>query len=265
MKEKPNYYSVIPAEIRYDNDLKDKAKLLYGEIAALSNITGECFATNKYFSELFNVSTTTISLLIKNLVDKGYIESEIKYKKNTKEIEGRYLRIVKGGYLRNLKGGIKEKLKDNNTSINNNKLNEFNLYNNFHQNERCECITKNTNERCSRKSSFNINGKNYCNQHARELIPDIDIKPKKEKYGVYGRVKLTVDEYLRLVNEFGEDFIKKQIDLLDEYLESNNNKNRYTNFNLVLRKSIRENWFKQKKEGNSNNVFLDIMKDDYGR
>jgi len=88
---------------------------------------------------------------------------------------------------------------------------------------------------------------------------------KKEKYGVYGRVKLTIDEYLKLVNEFGEDFIKKQIDLLDEYIEGNNNKNRYTNFNLVLRKSIRENWFKQKKEGKSNNVFLDIMKDDYGR
>lgn len=101
-----------------------------------------------------------------------------------------------------------------------------------------------------------------------DKVKDNNIKEKinkKEKYGVYGRVKLTIDEYLKLVNEFGEDFIKKQIDLLDEYVEGNNNKNHYTNFNLVLRKSIRENWFKQKKEENSNNVFLDIMKDDYGR
>jgi hypothetical protein len=101
-----------------------------------------------------------------------------------------------------------------------------------------------------------------------EVKDKVNIKEKinkKEKYGVYGRVKLTIDEYLKLVNEFGEDFIKKQIDLLDEYVEGNNNKNHYTNFNLVLRKSIRENWFKQKKEGSSNNVFLDIMKDDYGR
>ena len=71
---------------------------------------------------------------------------------------------------------------------------------------------------------------------------------KKEKYGTYGRVKLTIDEYLRLADEFGEDFIKKQIELLDEYIESNNNKNKYTNFNLVLRKSIRENWFNKKQE-----------------
>lgn len=89
-------------------------------------------------------------------------------------------------------------------------------------------------------------------------------KPKKEKYGTYGRVKLTIDEYLRLVNEFGEDFIKNQIDLLDEYIESNNNKNKYTNFNLVLRKSIRENWFKRKKKGGSSS-FLETMKKIYDK
>jgi len=78
----------------------------------------------------------------------------------------------------------------------------------------------------------------------------------KEKYGTYGRVKLTIDEYMRLVNEFGEDFIKQQIEYLDEYIESNNNKNKYTNFNLVLRKSIRENWFKNKNDKS----FIEIMK-----
>lgn len=87
---------------------------------------------------------------------------------------------------------------------------------------------------------------------------------KKEPYGKYGRVKLKISEYLRLREEFGEEFIQKQIELLDEYLEINNNKNKYTNFNLVLRKSIRENWFKDKKQvQKGNNVFLDIMKEDY--
>ena len=78
----------------------------------------------------------------------------------------------------------------------------------------------------------------------------------KEKYGTYGRVKLTIDEYMRLINEYGEYFIKQQIEYLDEYIESNNNKNRYTNFNLVLRKSIRENWFKNKNDKS----FIEIMK-----
>ena len=83
MEERPNYYAVIPADVRYDNDLKDKAKLLYGEISALSNQYGYCYASNKYFANLYKVSTTTISTLIKNLIDCGYIESEISYKEGT--------------------------------------------------------------------------------------------------------------------------------------------------------------------------------------
>ena len=73
------------------------------------------------------------------------------------------------------------------------------------------------------------------------------IKEKKETYGTYKRVKLTEDEYKRLVEDYGEETITKQIDLLDEYIESNNNKNKYTNFNLVLRKSIRDKWFEKKE------------------
>lgn len=67
------------------------------------------------------------------------------------------------------------------------------------------------------------------------------------KYGNYKRIKLTDDEYKRLIENYGENFIKEQIEKLDEYIESNNNKNKYTNFNLVLRKSIREKWFEKKE------------------
>lgn len=77
---------------------------------------------------------------------------------------------------------------------------------------------------------------------------DINNKPKKNKFGKFQRIKLTEQEYERLCKEFGTSFIERQIDLLDEYVESNNNKNKYTNFNLVLRKSIRENWFVNNKK-----------------
>lgn len=82
-----------------------------------------------------------------------------------------------------------------------------------------------------------------------------DNKKEKRKFGAYGRINLTQEEYDRLVNDFGEGFIKKQIELLDEYVEMNNNKNEYSNFNLVLRKSIREKWF------NKNTAIC--LKDDY--
>lgn len=118
MNEKPNYYAIIPASVRYDKKLKDKAKLLYGEIAALCNKQGACWATNSYFADLYDVSSTTISTLIKNLVDRGYLETEIIYKKGTKEILNRVLKIVKDPSLKNLKDPMQENLKENNTSNN---------------------------------------------------------------------------------------------------------------------------------------------------
>lgn len=119
MQEKPNYYAIIPAKVRYDKTLKDKAKLLYGEITSLSNLYGYCFSSNKYFADLYGVSTATISSLIKDLVDRGYLKREIIYKEGTKEILYRYLTILVDPYTNNLVYPIQENLKDNNTSINN--------------------------------------------------------------------------------------------------------------------------------------------------
>ena len=131
MSEKPSYYATIPGYVRYDKDLKDKAKLLYGEITALSNKEGYCFASNNYFAELYEVSTQTIINMINNLVDKGYLERTIIYKEGTKEIEKRYLKIIEGGTQKILTRGTQKILTrgtqkifmDNNTSINNTSIN----------------------------------------------------------------------------------------------------------------------------------------------
>ena len=120
MKQQPNYYAIISAEVRYDKNLTANAKLLYAEITALLNMNGECFATNKYFSNLYGKSVVTISKWISELISNGYVSSIYTYKGGTKEIDRRYLSILKGGIKENDKGGIKEKFKDNNTSINNN-------------------------------------------------------------------------------------------------------------------------------------------------
>lgn len=85
----------------------------------------------------------------------------------------------------------------------------------------------------------------------KELEIKKDIKEKKHKFGSYGRVKLTDKEYQKLINEFGKDSIDNLIEKLDEYIESNNNKNKYTNFNLVIRKAIREHWFNVKESSGS--------------
>lgn len=122
MEERPNYYAIIPANIRYDADLTANAKLLYGEITALCNEKGYCWATNEYFANLYGVSKTSISKWISSLIQKEYIFSKTIYKEGTKEILNRYLRIVKDPIEEKLNRGIEEKLKDykdNNTIINN--------------------------------------------------------------------------------------------------------------------------------------------------
>ena len=101
VEEKPNYYAVIPAKVRYDPDLKDKAKLLYGEIAALADKNGYCTANNKYFAKLYEIDVSTVSRLIKNLADKNYIKTELIYKEGTKEIEKRYMQICLEGIGKN--------------------------------------------------------------------------------------------------------------------------------------------------------------------
>ena len=118
MKEKPNYYAIITADVRYNKDLTPNAKLLYSEITALCNMNGQCFASNKYFSELYGKSKTSISKWISQLVAFGYISVAYTYKEGTKCINKRYITILQGGIKEKLNTPIEEKLKDNITSIN---------------------------------------------------------------------------------------------------------------------------------------------------
>lgn len=91
-KQSPNYYAVIPANVRYDNELRANEKLLYGEISALANRTGECWATNRYFADLYGVSTESVRQWLRNLERRGYIRTRIEYE--GKEVKARYISII---------------------------------------------------------------------------------------------------------------------------------------------------------------------------
>ena len=75
--DKPGYYAIIPAHIRYDDSLKAQAKLLYGELTALCNKEGYCWASNKYFSELYQVNPKTVSAWINELKRAGHIKTQV--------------------------------------------------------------------------------------------------------------------------------------------------------------------------------------------
>ena len=127
-KEFPSYYSIIPATVRYDHNLKANEKLMYGEITALSSKNGYCWAENRYFAELYNVHKITISKWLKNLEDNGYIRTELKYVYGTKQVSKRLIYIndtpisqIAKGYKSNDYDPINQNTKEElNTTSNNN-------------------------------------------------------------------------------------------------------------------------------------------------
>ncbi|ELB67801.1 TPA: helix-turn-helix domain-containing protein [Enterococcus faecium] len=119
MTEHRSYYAIIPANVRYDKRLKPNTKLLYGEITALCNERGFCWAGNEYFADLYGVNKETISRWVSDLIKFGYLNREIIYKEGTNQIINRYLRINQYPIDEKRNTPIDEKVKDNNTLFNN--------------------------------------------------------------------------------------------------------------------------------------------------
>lgn len=69
----PGYWAVIPAQVRYAADIPAGAKLLYGEISSLTDARGYCFASNKYFAELYGVGIRTVQRYLDALKNAGLI------------------------------------------------------------------------------------------------------------------------------------------------------------------------------------------------
>jgi hypothetical protein len=201
-EEKKSYYAIIPANVRYDKSITPNAKLLYGEITALCNEKGYCWASNNYFADLYEVTPQAVSKWINQLAKKGYITLD--YERAGKEIKQRniyiatYQQIIKevsikddGGINKRLRG-YQQKIKEN-TTVNNTSNNTYNIE-----------------------------------------TPDKPAKSQKHKHGEYNHVLLTSDEYQRLCEEWGEQEVLRMIKVLDEGIETKGYK--YNNHNLVLRK-----------------------------
>lgn len=120
-----SYYAIIPAYIRYNKNLKFAERLMYGEITALSNKEGYCYASNRYFAELYGVSQSTISRWISHLAELNSIKVEI-IRNEKKEIVERRIYINDNPYMQNCiypymqksQNPIRKKSKDNIININ---------------------------------------------------------------------------------------------------------------------------------------------------
>jgi len=127
MRENPNYYAIITAEVRYSKNINANQKLLFAEITALSNSTGVCWASNNYFATLFDCTPQAISKWIKILEKNSFITCEYIRKEGSKEIEKRLIKGINHSFkginigfkgINTGLGGYQHTIKENITSIN---------------------------------------------------------------------------------------------------------------------------------------------------
>lgn len=73
----PTHYGVyIPGAVKEDTKISAMAKLVYGDILALSQLDGVCESNNRYFAELYGIKKHKVYQLLRDLQWAGYLAVE---------------------------------------------------------------------------------------------------------------------------------------------------------------------------------------------
>lgn len=227
MTEQPSYYSIITANVRYDNRLTDSEKLLFAEITSLSNKYGYCTATNSYFARLYEVVKETISRRISNLTKYGYLKIETV--KDGKQIKQRKMYPLTQSSIpidvkintpidNSVNTPIDANVKENNTSINNTSINNINRTDNSATDvtrERFEEWWKLYDKKLDKKKAFSL-FKSALKKHEFETIMNGTKEYLKtitdKQYQKYPKTFLSQESYL---NDFNEELQPSGMDQLN--------------------------------------------------
>ncbi|MDS3916682.1 helix-turn-helix domain-containing protein [Staphylococcus hominis] len=227
MTEQPSYYSIITANVRYDNRLTDSEKLLFAEITSLSNKYGYCTATNSYFARLYEVVKETISRRISNLTKYGYLKIETV--KDGKQIKQRKMYPLTQSSIpidvkintpidNSVNTPIDANVKENNTSINNTSINNINRIDNSATDvtrERFEEWWKLYDKKLDKKKAFSL-FKSALKKHEFETIMNGTREYLKtitdKQYQKYPKTFLSQESYL---NDFSEELQPSGMDQLN--------------------------------------------------
>ncbi len=76
-EREPAFDAVIPAPVRHSQDLCANAKLVYGEIRSLADNYGYCWASNRFFAELYKLTERSVARIIKQLAELNFVNIKI--------------------------------------------------------------------------------------------------------------------------------------------------------------------------------------------
>ncbi|MDB4156404.1 helix-turn-helix domain-containing protein [Gammaproteobacteria bacterium] len=72
---KKKLFTLIPREISEDKTLKLNEKFILSEVVTMQTYAGEFHASNQYLADLLGLSKSSISRIINDLRNRGYIRS----------------------------------------------------------------------------------------------------------------------------------------------------------------------------------------------
>lgn len=120
-------YSIVPINILEDKDLTALERLILIHIISLCKNKNYCWATNRYFCDIYGVSVQTISKSINKLAKNGYILSI--YRRDMVNIEKRkiWLTDTLNYQIKNIQNNLNTSTQINdNTGIKINLINRVN-------------------------------------------------------------------------------------------------------------------------------------------
>ena len=233
----PNFYSIIPADLRYDSRLKATEKLFFSEISALTNVYGYCYASNKYFAKLYDCDVRTITRWLSKLNKLGYIKIELIRDERQMIVERRiYTReSLEQGIDKNVHRGIDN---SDNRGIDKNVLNNNIYFNNI------------THTQQSENSKIKYSDRVYLYDYQYEDLKNNLGKEKTDK------CISELDLYKKSKGvEYASDYDTIKRWVIDRVNEIENRENKKTNKNT---KSIRGNFDQREYSAEFFESFYDI-------
>lgn len=195
----PSYFAIIPANVRYCKDLEPAAKLLYGEITALTSKEGYCWASNNYFAELYGTDIRTVKRWIQSLRDNGFI----------------FIDITIEGIQRRRKIRISPEIQINLT-----------------KGQKCHDVGKDLSPRGGKNSPC-------INTTSETSIEETPPSPSRGNCVAFGKfVRLMQDELVELQNQYGEKDVCDMIDQINDHLASTGKKP-YKDYAATIRNWMR--------------------------
>ncbi|WP_236896918.1 helix-turn-helix domain-containing protein [Clostridium beijerinckii] len=197
----------IPKSIWLNNNINVMEKLFLVEIDSLDNENG-CFASNDYFSEFFGLSKSRCSEIINGLEKKGFLKIILQRKAGSKAIEKRIIKVF----------DIPNTYSKNQTDL-------------FEKPKGYSEKAKDNNTLINNKPTNNI----------KVIYMDLAFIDDS-----IDRVKITKEQYDKLLNKYGEYQLHKEILDLDNYIV-NGKGNKYKDHYRAL-----NTWCNKNSKGESN-------------